>query len=276
MTWWALEVSPGPADRDAVAAWLVSSTGQAVEDPDAGPLRGYAPDAVTAAAVRVSLRTRFGDAVETRVREVEPVDWSTRWRDGLGVRDIGRLVLCPSWLPPPAGADVVVRIDPEMAFGSGEHGSTRGALRLLEALMQPGGRVLDLGAGSGILAIAAVKLGARRALGIEWDAEAIPVAVRNAELNGVTAEVRFVEGDAAHLAALAGPADLILSNILRLPNEALLPAITAALAPSGVVILAGMEHPEASLFLPALERAGFTTVRETVDDGWWAVAATRA
>jgi ribosomal protein L11 methylase PrmA len=91
----------------------------------------------------------------------------------------------------------------------------------------------------------------------------------------VAARVQFVEGDAAHLAPLAGPADLILSNILRGPNVALLPAIADALAPSGVVILAGMEHPEAPLFLPELDRAGFTPLRETVDEGWWAVAATR-
>jgi hypothetical protein len=103
MTWWALEVSPGPADRDTVAAWLVTSTGHAVEDPDGGPLRGYAPDAATADAVGVALRTQFGAAVVTQVRSLEPVDWCTRWREGLGVRQIGRLVLCPSWLPPPRG-----------------------------------------------------------------------------------------------------------------------------------------------------------------------------
>ena len=125
-------------------------------------------------------------------------------------------------------------LDPETAFGSGEHGSTRVALTLLERWFVPGDRVLDLGSGSGILAIAAVKLGAARAVGIEVDAEANVVAARNA-----SAKRRRVGGRVsrrampATLAPLLGPADLVLSNILRTVNTALLPAIAAALAPAG-------------------------------------------
>ena len=89
-----------------------------------------------------------------------------------------------------AAGPVVVLMDPENAFGSGEHGSTRAALTLLEALLRPGDRVLDLGSGSGILAIAAARLGAGRAVGVEVDAEANTVAVRNAERNGVAGAFR--------------------------------------------------------------------------------------
>lgn len=272
MTWWALEVSPHPAHRDAVAAWLVSSTGHAVEDADEMPLVGFAADAGTARALGQSLRERFGD-LETRVREIEAVDWSTAWRRGLGIRQVGRVVLCPSWLTPPGGAEALVRIDPEMAFGTGEHGSTRGALLLLDAFCAPGARVLDLGSGSGILAIAAVRLGAARAVGIEIDPVAVDVAERNAERNGVAGTVRFVEGNAADLAPLAGPADLILSNILREPNIALLPAIRRTLAPTGVAIFSGMEETEAQRFRAALDEAGYRVLREVVDEGWWSVAA---
>jgi ribosomal protein L11 methyltransferase len=169
----------------------------------------------------------------------------------------------------------VVVLDPETAFGSGEHGSTRAALSLLERHLRPGDQVLDLGSGSGILAIAAAKLGAASAVGIENDAEANPVARRNAERNDVTGVVTFVDGDAGDLAPLLGPADVLLSNILRLVNASLLPAIVAALRPGGLAIFSGMEEMEASLFRPVLAAAGLTVLDEVTDTGWWAVAAAR-
>ena len=100
-------------------------------------------------------------------------------------------------------------------------------MTLLSRWVQPGDRVLDLGSGSGILAIAAIKLGAACAIGIEVDPEANVVAVRNAERNGVPDRVEFLEGDAGNLAPLVGPADLLLSNILRSTNSLLLPVIAA-------------------------------------------------
>ncbi len=115
--------------------------------------------------------------------------------------------------------------------------------------------MLDLGSGSGILAIAAVKLGAARAIGIENDAEANSVAVRNAARNGVEDAVEFLDGDAGDLAPLLGPADLLLSNILRMANTALLPAIVAALRPGGIAIFSGMEA-DGGAAVPARARIG--------------------
>jgi ribosomal protein L11 methyltransferase len=193
----------------------------------------------------------------------------------LGARSFGRLTVTPSWAPPPTGVGPVVVLDPETAFGSGEHGSTRVALELLERSVRPGDYVLDLGSGSGILAIAAVKLGASRAVGIEQDVDANLVAARNAERNDVAGTVAFLHGDAADLAPLLGPADLVLSNILRLVNTALLPEIGSALRRGGVAIFSGMEVAEAALFVPPLEAAGFTVEDELTDTGWWGVAVRR-
>ena len=274
MTWWAVELTADAGDREAASAWLVARTGHAVEERADGAVVGFAADRLSAEATMHGVTEAFADRVTVALREIEPVDWSVRWRDGIGVRRVGRLALVPSWLPVPEAAASVI-IDPEMAFGSGEHGSTRAALALLERLLRPGEFVLDLGSGSGILAIAAVRLGARGALGIEIDPEAIPVANRNAERNGVSAQVRFLEGDAEDLAPLAGPADLVVSNILRGPNIQLLPAIRAALRPGGQAIFAGMEAPEASLFRPALVAEGFVPGDEVIDEGWWSIAATR-
>jgi ribosomal protein L11 methyltransferase len=275
MSWWAIDVRPEPSRREWVGAWLVARTGQAVEERDDGTLVTFAEDEHAADALVAALVAEGAAPLETSRRPLEAVDWTTRWRDGLGPRHFGRLTVVPSWVEPAGGGGPTVVLDPESAFGSGEHGSTRAALSLLERHLRPGDRVLDLGSGSGILAIAAAKLGAASAIGIENDAEANPVARRNAERNGVTGAVTFVDGDAGDLAPLLGPADLLLSNILRLVNASLLPAIVAALRPGGLAIFSGMEEAEASLFRPVLAAAGLTVLDEVTDTGWWAVAAAR-
>lgn len=274
MSWWAIDVLTAAERRDWLSEWLVTRTGQAVEVRDDGTLVTFAPDEAAAGALVAQLGCEADVMAETRLRPLEPVDWSTRWRDGLAPRHFGKLTVVPSWLPEAASADPhTVVLDPETAFGSGEHGSTRVALSLLEQRLQPGQRVLDLGSGSGILAIAAVKLGAASAVGIETDPEANRVAVRNAARNGVSGQVQFLEGDAGTLAPLVGPADLILSNIIRIANTALLPGITRASAPGGLAIFSGMEEAEAPEFRQALRGAGFCLVQETIDAGWWGVAA---
>jgi ribosomal protein L11 methyltransferase len=272
MSGWAIDVRVEGAERESVAALLVQATGQAIEEREDGTLIGWAEDEAKAREISAHLRG-------SSIRPLPDVDWTTEWKKGLAPRTIGRVVLTPSWIPQAAGPDqVVVVVDPETAFGSGEHGSTRGALLLLDRAMQArtGARVLDLGSGSGILAIAAAKLGAARAVAIEFDGEANPVAERNVERNGVEDRVVILEGDAGELAPLGAPADIVVSNILRTVNVMLLPAIVAALAPGGVAIFAGMEEPEEVLFRPALGSHGLTVTDEVRDANWWSCAAVRA
>jgi ribosomal protein L11 methyltransferase len=273
--WWRVTITAEPEIVDAIAAAVVNATGHGVEEPRAGVISTILSSERDANALVTAVRDQFA-GVDATVDATIPVDWSTRWRDGIVTRTFGRLVLTPSWLPvAPRDDQVVVSIDPESAFGSGEHGSTRGALALLERRLAAGDRVLDLGSGSGILAIAAIKLGARSAVGIEVDAEALPVADENARKNRVDHAATFLVGDAAQLAPLAGPAALICSNILRSVNTILMPAILAALAADGTVIFAGMEVIEEALFRPVLEAHGLEVVDEERDAGWWSVAARR-
>lgn len=278
MNWWAVDVTPSaPAQTgEALAAWLVWRTGQAIEERDDGTLVTFAEDESAARALMAALAGSTDPTATARLRPLDIVDWTTRWRDGLAPRRFGRLVVAPSWSDSGAtDGEVVVVLDPEMAFGSGEHGSTRAALTLLVHHLEPGQSVLDLGSGSGILAIAAVRLGAARATGIEIDDEATPVAVRNAERNHAASSCRFLDGDAALLAPLLGPVDLLLSNILRTVNVTLLPAISNALRPGGIAIFSGMEEGEAPLFRPVLMAAGFDPLEEVRDAGWWAISARR-
>jgi len=206
-------------------------------------------------------------------------DWTVAWRRGLRPRRVGeRLIVAPTWTEPEAGPeDIVLWIDPQMAFGTGEHASTRGVLRLLEASIRPGDRVLDVGTGSGILAIAAVLLGASHVLAVESDPVAIPTARENLERNGV-AEAVTLENALVHHAYLdalgPGSADLIVANVLSGVLIPLLPAFRRVLAPAGRAILGGILTSEADRVVAAAEAAGFDVAREDVEDEWWSVLLT--
>ena len=292
MSGWAIDVTVPEEEREALAALLIEQTGQAIEELDDGTLIAWTETEAKALALRTTIDASFAAAQNgggttnrapvIQIRELPDTDWTTEWKKGLGPRTIGRIVVTPSWVPVEAKAgEVVVVVDPETAFGSGEHGSTRGAILLLDRAMarqasrqaHQGARVLDLGSGSGILAIAAAKLGAARAVAIEFDAEANVVAERNVERNGVSDRVVIFEGDAGELAQLGAPADIVLSNILRNVNVLLLPAIKGALASRGIAIFAGMEDTEVVLFKPELEQAGFVVIDEVRDAGWWSCTA---
>jgi ribosomal protein L11 methyltransferase len=276
MNWWAIDVRTPAGQRDSLGAWLVARTGQAVEERKDGTLVAFAPDETAAAELAEELAREVDGPLEVAPHPADSTDWTTRWREGLGPRTLDKITVIPSWLPEASEPDpLTIVLDPETAFGSGEHGSTRVALTLLSRLLRPDDTVVDLGSGSGILAIAAVKLGASWAIGIEIDPEANEVATRNAARNRVSDRVEFLESDAAHLAPLVGPADLLLSNILRSVNTALLPVIVSALRPGGIAVFSGMEQTEAEEFRSALDGAGFTLVQEALDAGWWGVAAKR-
>ncbi len=273
--WWQVKVACPASETDRLAAAMVAATGQGVEEPEPGKLATVCEDEAGANRMLAKLMADF-PGISGEVHRLDPVDWSVQWRDGIRTRRFGRLIVTPSWLPVDASPDqVVLVLDPESAFGSGEHGSTRAALTLLERHLQPGWRVLDFGSGSGILAIAAVLLGAGGAVGIEVDEDANPIAEANARRNRVDSRLTFLAGDAAALHGLFGPVQLVCSNILRNVNTMLLPSIESALLPGGIAIFSGMEIAEEPLFRPVLESAGWDVIDTTEDAGWWAVAARR-
>jgi ribosomal protein L11 methyltransferase len=258
-----------------LAVGLLALGGRAVWEQD-GRLVTHVPepehpdDFVRGAEARI--RSLCGDptlALEVSWQEHE--EWAETWRRGLAPRRVTpRLVVTPSWetLRSDPG-DVVITVDPGMAFGNAEHGTTRGCLRLLDGAVRAGERVLDVGAGSGILSIAAARLGAGEVLAIEADPVACDTARENVFTNGVAERVRVVEAwaDASSLAEW-GPFDGVLANIESASLERLLPGIAASVREGGWVILSGVLEAE----LDGLRAAASSWMlrTEAVDaDGEW-------
>lgn len=173
--------------------------------------------------------------------EVRNEDWAEGWKQHFSAVRIGRrLVVKPTWeVFAREGDEVVIELDPGMAFGTGTHGTTRLCLEAVAALFEERVRcrVLDVGTGSGILAIAAAALGAERVLACDIDADACAITAENARLNHVSDRVEVSE---APLEALEGGFDLVLANILAEENIRLGDELVARVAPGGALVLSGI------------------------------------
>jgi ribosomal protein L11 methyltransferase len=217
---------------------------------------------------------------ELLVDDVPDEDWLALWRAGLAPRAIGeRIIVAPTWSEVDGGPDrIVVRIDPQMAFGTGEHASTRGVLRLLQRAVSEGDRLLDVGTGSAILAIAAALLGASHVVAVESDPEAMENAADNIERNDVTDRVTLLCApvDGPFLDAYGGGAfDGILANVLSGVLLPLLPAFHRSLAGGGWAILSGILVDEAEAVRAAAADAGFVVETEDVEEQWWSALLRR-
>ena len=171
--------------------------------------------------------------LEAALSTVEEESWQDSWKRHWKPERVGKgLVVCPSWEAyTPAPGQTVIRLDPGMAFGTGGHDSTRLCMELAEGLVKGGERVLDLGSGSGILAVTALLLGAEEALGVDVDEVAVRVAGENAALNGVGAAASFRRGDLA--AGVEGRYHLIFANIVADIILRLIPDLPACWPPAG-------------------------------------------
>ncbi len=195
-----------------------------------------------------------------------------RWAAGLAPRRAsGRIVVWPGGEPPETRpGDAVVRLLPGPAFGTAEHPTTRACLRLLDSRIRPGDRVLDIGAGSAVLSIAAALLGARRVLALEADDVACAAARANVRENGVatTVEVRELLVRPHHLPGL-GRFEGILANLETETLVPLIPAMTPALVSGGWLIVSGVLTQESGRVLEAAHRTGLTPEVADRDAGWW-------
>lgn len=235
-------------------------------------LRAYLPPATPAAAID-NLRADLAAVTlaPPSLREVAEEDWAHAWKAHFRPQRVGRVLVCPPWRRPPARpGDVVVLLDPGMAFGTGQHPTTRACLRALQRCIRSGDAVLDLGTGSGVLAIAAAKLGASRTLALDVDAPAVAVARRNVEANGCADAVRVVAGSLGDLWPPGEPQafDLILANINAVTLVELASPLAAAVRPGGTVIASGIVAERLASVLTAFVAAGLRLRRLHRSGDW--------
>ena len=210
----------------------------------------------------------------TTVVTVDDEDWANNWKQYYKPLEIGsRLLVLPSWEMRPETDRTVLKLDPGMAFGTGAHHTTRMCLEFLEKTVQHGDTMLDLGCGSGILSIASILLGAKRAIAVDIDPIAESIAYENAEMNGIDRD-RFqvlignILDDTRLQNRIKGKYPVVASNIVADVIIALAPLARTLVAPGGVWIVSGIIDERTEEVVRALESSGFNMIEHSAAEGW--------
>lgn len=215
-----------------------------------------------------AVRERFSDRIRSVTAiEVPDEGWAARSQAQLGAVRVGRIVVAPPWEEADAGsADVVVVIEPSMGFGTGHHATTRLCLELLQERTVSGCRVIDVGTGSGLLAIASWKLGAALAVAVDCDPDALLNARGNIERNGAAHAIDVLEADLGAL--VIDPADIVLANLTSAALQRYAANLASLVRPDGCLIVSGFGPDE----LPDVERAFGRHASKPLTDGAWCAA----
>ena len=210
--------------------------------------------------------------LELEMKDVDEEDWSNAWKKYYHPVQVGEhLVVCPSWEAYDRQPDdVVLTLNPGMAFGTGTHETTRLCMELLEKYITPQDTVLDVGCGSGILAITAALLGANKIIGCDIDEVAVKVAGENAALNGVQDRIAFHQGDLT--SQVEGSFQIICANIVADVIIRLSEDVGRYLAKDGIFITSGIIDTREQDVLNALEQNGFQVIERRTSGGWVALA----
>ena len=210
--------------------------------------------------------------LETSRREIEGDDWIDVWKKHFRPIHIGgRVVVCPEWIAyEPKEGEVVIKLDSNMAFGTGEHETTSMCLELLQEYLREGDTVIDVGCGSGILGISAVKLGAKFAYMTDIDYVAVRSAEHNASLNGVAERVKIALSDLLENAEVRG--EVMTANITADILCRLSESIPKNLKEGGTLILSGIIEPKLEQVISAYEGSGLKLVKQVRKGEWFALA----
>lgn len=300
MRWFKVTVQTAPEAEEAVAALLrdAGAEGVMLEDGSEGDrlVIGFLPESRAAEAANFTSRvqglTEYGLAIGAGLVTSEWItddDWAEKWKQDYKPIALGqRLLIKPAWLPAPPGAAerIVIELDPGMAFGTGYHPTTALCLEALDELVESGATVADIGTGSGILAIAAARLGAGRVVAVDTLAEAVPVAEENCRLNGVGDVVAVAQGSAdealvllrkadARSATADAPdgediirADVLVVNILARVIRRLAPDLARLLRPGGTFIFSGIIEHAAEELIHHLREHGLDVTEERTEGEW--------
>jgi ribosomal protein L11 methyltransferase len=287
--WWQVVVAaPGEATEGVVNfLWEQGAVGVIEEEsPAAAPaVRAFFPGTTDADDLAARVREYvselralgFRSPLETSVSALGDPGWATAWREHFRPRPVGRtLVVAPPWDAAASAGRHTIVIEPGRAFGTGQHATTTGCLERLEDVVAAGAppRALDLGTGSGILAIAAARLGIPEVLAVDDDPDAVENARVNAERNGVAARVRCLLADAS--AVDPGATPLVLANLLAPLHRRLAGRYADLVAPGGVLVLGGILDGEASALEAHVASHGFAPAARLSREGWTTLELRRA
>ena len=285
MAWRELSIGV-PHEYVEPISYLFSRYGHSLtmqaDGPDRIMLRTFLPVASKQRLARIEIGVRLvsileplGDLVIRDIAEDE--DWQEAWKSHFDLLRVGRrLVIKPRWIEhQPEPEEIVIEIDPGMAFGTGYHPTTHTCLEALEHILQPGMSVLDVGTGSGILAITAVKLGAAHVVALDIDPEAVRAARQNCRRTRTTRQVALSLGTVPHPLAGPGQFDLAVANISARAVCDRGPFILTALGPQGVLIASGMLKSQRHEVANALESRGCTLIQQWSQEGWASLAFRR-
>lgn len=272
-------------------------SGVVVDDPDMEPSEGWGEDAipkpehhaVTAyfpaddslamkcrqlEAGLAELKEKHGIISEIRYREVDEEDWAESWKAYFWPERItDKIVVKPSWREyKPYKDEMIIEIDPGMAFGTGTHPTTALCIQMIQDFLKPGDDFLDVGTGSGILMIAAAKLGAARLYGIDTDNVACDIARKNLLLNNIESG-RFLVKCTNLVDTVNEKFQMISANILTDVIIELLDDVTNVIAPSGILICSGIIEANKDKVIQKMKSVDFITLDVRMKDGWAAIAA---
>ena len=280
MVWQELSITV-PHEYVEPISYLFGRYGKGVSTELAGDgrvlLRTYITTGSRRRMARIDVGIRLVGSIEPIgdlvVRELpEDEDWMNSWKSHFKILRIGHhLVIKPTWLELDSDIgpdDIIIELDPGIAFGTGYHPTTATCLQAMEQHLTPGMTVLDLGSGSGILTIAAIKLGAQQVIALDIDSQAVSAARRNFRRLGINKQVKLARGSVPHPTAGPKSIDLALANISARGVVDRSPFILTALKPSGLFIASGLLNTQKQEVVDALEPLGFSPISEWPQDEW--------
>jgi ribosomal protein L11 methyltransferase len=283
-TWYAIDVMVASEKCEAIEYGLMEAGALGTETNEGGSanvvVSGYFDASPEIEIVRTALLDALriynhgpASLIDLKIREVPDRDWLAEWKKDWQPVEVGRFIIAPPWIESEPGAvatgssidQIVIRIEPGMAFGTGTHETTRLCLKAIERYFRGGG-FLDVGTGTGILAIAAAKMFPDAHVeAVDTDAEAVEIARENARLNGVGGQIDFRAGS---IDEQTQSADLVCANLTAPVIVDLLPSLLGASC--GRLVLSGILDSQLEIVQSRLRELGATSF-ETDDDGEWIV-----
>ncbi len=280
MAWQELSITV-PHEYVEPISYLFGRYGKGVSTELAGDgqvlLRTYITKGSRQRMARIDVGVRLVGSIEPIgdliVRELpEDEDWMNSWKSHFKILRIGQhLVIKPTWLELESDTgpeDIVIELDPGIAFGTGYHPTTATCLEAMEQHITPNMTVLDLGSGSGILTIAAIKLGAEQVIALDIDGQAVSAARRNFRRLGINKQVKLGQGSVPHPTARPESIDLAVANISARGVVDRCPFILTALKPGALFIASGLLNTQKQEVAVALEPLGFSLINEWPQEDW--------